>query len=140
MRPSITEQLTIIRRILDEVVAPEVAADYPRRLLHEVLGHLDALAENWTAWQSELVAENDVLRTCLLAARPAAQAELVAAIDRALAAPVPDPLDHHAVCGLNETLRAATAGVIVAARTDAALAGPAAEIKGLLSKSVQGRT
>ena len=47
MRPTITEQLDGLRRILAEVVAPEVEAPYPAEILGSVIGALDALRDNW---------------------------------------------------------------------------------------------
>jgi hypothetical protein len=47
MRPTITEQLNGLRRILAEVVAPEVNAPYPAEILGSVIGALDALSAKW---------------------------------------------------------------------------------------------
>jgi hypothetical protein len=47
MRPSVTEQLEGLRRILDEVVAPELNDPYPRDILAGVCATLESIAEGW---------------------------------------------------------------------------------------------
>ena len=62
MRPTVTEQLDGLRRILAEAVAPEVTAPYPAEILGGVIGALDALSANWAripdylAWEIESTA------------------------------------------------------------------------------------
>ena len=47
MRPSVTEQLEGLRRILWEVVAPELTDAYPRDILSGVCATLESLAAGW---------------------------------------------------------------------------------------------
>ncbi len=47
MRPSVTEQLEGLRRILEDVVAPELHDPYPRDILAGVCATLDSLAAGW---------------------------------------------------------------------------------------------
>lgn len=47
MRPSVTEQLEGLRRILEEVVAPELNDSYPRDILAGVCATLESLAAGW---------------------------------------------------------------------------------------------
>jgi hypothetical protein len=47
MRPSVSEQLSGMRRVLQEVVGPQVEAAYPRDMLDGVISTLDALASSW---------------------------------------------------------------------------------------------
>lgn len=66
MRPSVSEQLAGVRRILDEVVAPLVTDPYPADVLGGALDVLDLLADAWIEvprflhWDS--AATIDVLR------------------------------------------------------------------------------
>ena len=48
MRPTITEQLDGLRRILEEVVAPEVKDPYPADILAGVCATLETLAVGWS--------------------------------------------------------------------------------------------
>ncbi|MCU1373981.1 MAG: hypothetical protein JWO68_1267, partial [Actinomycetia bacterium] len=47
MRPDVTEQLTGIRQVLADVVAPHVTDPYPADVLAGVLAALDLLADAW---------------------------------------------------------------------------------------------
>jgi hypothetical protein len=47
VRPSVTEQLQGLRRILEEVVTPELTGPYPRDILAGVCATLETLAEGW---------------------------------------------------------------------------------------------
>jgi hypothetical protein len=47
MRPTVSEQLAGLRRMLAEVVAPEVADAYAADVLDDALATLDLLAERW---------------------------------------------------------------------------------------------
>jgi hypothetical protein len=68
MRPTITEQLDGLRRILAEVVAPEVTAPYPAEILGSVIGALDALSANWARIPNYLAWEIESSRSILAAA------------------------------------------------------------------------
>jgi hypothetical protein len=47
MRPDVSEQLTGIRQVLADVVAPHVTDAYPADVLAGALAALDVLAESW---------------------------------------------------------------------------------------------
>ncbi len=68
MRPTVTEQLDGLRRILAEVVAPEVAAPYPAEILGSVIGTLAALSANWFRIPDYLAWEIESVRAILAAA------------------------------------------------------------------------
>jgi hypothetical protein len=68
MRPTITEQLDGLRRILSEVIAPEVTAPYPSEILASVIGALDALRTNWASIPDYLEWEVRSIRAILVAA------------------------------------------------------------------------
>jgi hypothetical protein len=68
MKPTITEQLDGLRRILAEVVAPEVTAPYPAEILGSVIGALDALSANWAHIPGYLAWEIQSIRSILIAA------------------------------------------------------------------------
>lgn len=86
MRPSVSEQLSELGRILTDVVAPEVHAPYPADILSGVVGALNALAEAWSAIPAFL--EWDVAATAgLLAdAAPRLDPSLAAEVTAALTA------------------------------------------------------
>jgi hypothetical protein len=75
MRPTITEQLDGLRRILAEVVVPEVTAPYPAEILGSVIGALDALRRNWASIPAYLEWEIRSIRTILAAANVQAPAD-----------------------------------------------------------------
>jgi hypothetical protein len=81
VRPSVTEQLEGLRRILEEVVAPELKDPYPRDILAGVCATLESLAAGWQQVPAFLDWD----------AR--ASAALVAQVDETFAAPPADPLD-----------------------------------------------
>lgn len=90
MRPSVTEQLAGITRILEDVVVPAVDETYPADVLDGVIATLQALADGWI----------DV--PAFLAWDAQASAALLAPIGVAPPAPPADPYDlraleaHHA--------------------------------------------
>src|SRR4051812_49287406 len=47
MRPTVSEQLSGMRRVLQDVVAPELEGGYPLDILDGVMSTLDALAASW---------------------------------------------------------------------------------------------
>src|SRR5438045_8388203 len=47
MRPNVSEQLSGMRRVLEDVVAPDLERGYPRDILDGVMSTLDALAASW---------------------------------------------------------------------------------------------
>ena len=61
MRPTIDEQLHALRRILTDVVAPEVTAKYPSDILQSVIANLGELEANWSRWVAYLAWDNEHL-------------------------------------------------------------------------------
>ena len=47
MRPNVSEQLSGMRRVLGDVIAPDLEGGYPRDILDGVMSTLDALAASW---------------------------------------------------------------------------------------------
>jgi hypothetical protein len=80
MRPTITEQLDGLRRILAETIAPEVTSPYPAEILGGVIGALDALQSNWHKIPAFLLWDIETTAGVLDAARPLLGAGLVAEI------------------------------------------------------------
>jgi hypothetical protein len=80
MRPTITEQLDGLRRILAETIAPEVMSPYPAEILGGVIGALDALQSNWHKIPAFLLWDIEMTAGVLHAARPLLDAGLVAEI------------------------------------------------------------
>jgi hypothetical protein len=83
MRPTITEQLDGLRRILADVVAPEVTSPYPAEILGSVIGALDALQFNWHRIPVFLRWDIETTAGVLNAAKPLLDADLVAEISAA---------------------------------------------------------
>jgi hypothetical protein len=81
VRPSVTEQLEGLRRILEEVVAPELADPYPQDILAGVCATLESIAAGWQQVPAFLDWD----------AR--ASAALVAHVDQDFVATPADPLD-----------------------------------------------
>jgi hypothetical protein len=65
MRPTPREELEGIRRILADVVAPAVTAEYPATVLQQILTALDRLSASWERAGPLLAAENASLRELL---------------------------------------------------------------------------
>ena len=80
MRPTITEQLDGLRRILAETIAPEVTSPYPAEILGGVIGALNALQSNWHKIPAFLRWDIETTAGVLDAARPLLDADLVAEI------------------------------------------------------------
>src|ERR1700761_4773582 len=85
MHPTVTEQLDGLRRILADVVAPEVTAPYPTEILGSVMGALNTLQSNWHAIPAFLHWDIATTSEVLDAAKPLLGAGLVAEIDAAQA-------------------------------------------------------
>ena len=79
MRPTITDQLDGLRRILVEVIAPEVTAPYPAEILGSVIGALDALSANWSRIPDYLAWETESIQSILTAAGIEPQTDTTAA-------------------------------------------------------------
>jgi len=109
MRPTVTEQLDGLRRILAEAVAPEVTAPYPAEILGSVVGALNALQANLHAIPNFLRWDIETTAGVLDAAKPLLGVDLVAEIDAAEA--WDDPADLAAL----ETRQVRLRGLLVVA-------------------------
>jgi hypothetical protein len=136
MRPNISEQLDGLRRILAEVVAPDVQDPYPADILAGVIASLDGIGRAWYEvplylhWDSEATAE------ILASALPVFPRHLAAAVHAAaggdlavraaaggdLAAPQATPFDLGALEQRHQRMRAALALAVPAILADPELA------------------
>ena len=139
MRPTIDEQLHALRRILTEVIAPEVAAKYPSDILQGVIANIGELEANWSRWLRYLAWDNEQLALLLRQAQPKVSADLVSHIADALALTPDDAYDYRGMCTRNEALRAGVALVVHDARTDASLADDAQRIHRHLEEGIRRR-
>jgi hypothetical protein len=111
MRPTVTEQLAGISRILSEIVAPEVTSAYPADILRGAIAALNALGASWVkipaflAW--DIAATADVLRAAL----PLLAAPLADEVRVALSSPA-DSADWAVLEGRQERLRGLLVGAI----------------------------
>jgi hypothetical protein len=101
VRPSVTEQLNGLRRILDEVVAPELQDPYPADILAGVCATLETLAAGWARVPAFLIWDAEAT-TALLADLPEMAAtelgpRLATDIAAHLESPIPDASDVPAV-------------------------------------------
>jgi hypothetical protein len=110
MRPTVSEQLEGLRRILDDVVAPAVDGAYPADVLAGVAAALDALAAGWAEVPAFLAWDVDETMAVLRAAADddPRVAERVRGLD--VAAP-DDPLDVRAWEAHQARVRGALAAV-----------------------------
>ena len=139
MRPTVTEQLRAIRRILNDVIVPEVNATYPTDILKNVLFNLQELEANWMRWTAHLEWENHQLQQLALDARGRVGGSLQQEVDAATTLAPVDHFDYDGACAYNDALRLCVAEIIRSARSDAALAGDAARITAVLKEGIQRR-
>lgn len=112
MRPTITEQLAGIRRILADVVAPEVQGAYPLDMLRGIDANLAMLERSWTQVVPFLAWDNTETARILVAAQRVVDAQLGARIGAAIADAEPDPLDVVALESHNTRLREVLADAV----------------------------
>ena len=105
MRPTVTEQLDGMCRILEEVVAPEINSAHATEILRGLISNVRMLSKNWPALLPFLHWDNAASAALLDEARPEAAEDLGRRIDAALAAPAGEPSDSIAAETFNETLR-----------------------------------
>jgi hypothetical protein len=111
VRPSVSEQLDGLKRILQEVVAPELTDPYPSDILAGVCATLETLAAGWSEvpaflrWDAE--AASEILSEVLSADGLQLDERLAAQVNEALAAPIPDPADFTALEAYHRQVRAA---------------------------------
>jgi hypothetical protein len=113
MRPSIGEQLEQVRRILDDVVAPQVSDPYPRDILAGLANTLSGLAANWHRVPAFLQWDADqllsLLADWLALGGQRVDATVADVVRRAVERPRPadNPLDVEALDERDRDLRAA---------------------------------
>ena len=112
MRPTITEQLAGIRRILADVVAPEVHGAYPLDMLRGIEANLAMLERSWTQVAPFLAWDNAETARVLEAAQPVVDDQLGARIGAVIADAEPDPLDVVALESRNTRLREVLADAV----------------------------
>ena len=139
MRPTIDEQLHALRRILTEVIAPEIVAKYPSDILQGVIANIGELEANWSRWLRYLAWDNEQLALLLAQSRPKVSADLASHISDALASAPDDAYDYRGMCSQNEALREGVALVVRDARADASLADDAQLIHHHLAEGIRRR-
>src|SRR5579862_6043516 len=95
MFPTVGQQLRETRRILTDVVAPEVSGDYAATALDDVLATLSVLETAWDQILPFLQWDNGQL--AVLLGHSSVDADLAERIAVARATDPPDPLDFLAV-------------------------------------------
>lgn len=99
MRPGMTDQLSGIRRILDEIIAPELREGYPSQVLRGVVKNLAMLEGAWVRILPFL--EWDIAATTALLQHAASHVDgelggrITAMAGRELPSRSLDDLDHH---------------------------------------------
>jgi hypothetical protein len=136
VRPTVSEQLDGLRRILEEVVAPQLSDPYPVDILDGVCGTLAMLAAGWQQvpafqrWDAEQTAQ--LLADVRGVLGPALEPELQVAIAGVVDAAPADPADLGA---LDRRQRAAREALVAAIPTIAGrdeLAGIRARLSDLI--------
>jgi hypothetical protein len=111
VRPTITEQLDGLRRILQEVVAPEVTDPYPADILAGVCATLETLAAGWSevpaflAWDAQ--ASLRVLAEVLAVEGPHLTEQVGLEARAVVEAPSPDTADFAALEAYHRRVRSA---------------------------------
>jgi hypothetical protein len=65
VRPTLTEFAANMRRILEDVVAPEVSAPYPAHMLRGVIANLEVIEKSWDSVLPFFEWDNAAMRTLL---------------------------------------------------------------------------
>jgi hypothetical protein len=105
MRPTVTEQLDGMCRILEDVIAPEVRSDHAAEILRGLISNVRMLSRNWSALLPFLHWDNEATASLLRDAQQEVHEELRHRIHDALAAPIAEANDTIAAEMLNEILR-----------------------------------
>jgi hypothetical protein len=131
MRPSVTEQLQGLRRILDDVIAPELTGSYPRDILSGVCATLESIAEGWQQVPAfldwDIRASSAVLAH---AAKAGCGADDVEALDA-------DPYDLAALENRHRATRAALERVVPAIAADEKLGALRTQLAELFRERAQ---
>jgi hypothetical protein len=112
MRPTIGEQLAGTCRILEDVVAPEVAGAQAADALRGLVKNLRMLETSWAAVLPFLHWDNAQTTALLRRARPAVPAVLAERITSVCDALASDPVDVTAVQEHNDRLRGVLSEVV----------------------------
>jgi hypothetical protein len=138
MRPTVSEQLAGIRRVLAEVIGPEVTGAYAVDMLRGVLANLEMLERSWTNIGPFLAWDNDGTEAVLERIAPLVDADLAARIGDALVAAPADPTDVNELDARNTALRqlVADAVPVLAAGADRS-AEVYAEVRAHLSRRIE---
>ena len=105
MRPTVTEQLEGMCRILESAVAPALANDYTLETLRSLVANVRMLGRAWHQILPFLHWDNSVMMALLTTAAHSATPELQARINTALAVTPADTSDSQAAEARNEQLR-----------------------------------
>jgi len=114
MRPTVTEQLDGVCRILDEVITPALAAEHTRETLRNLVANVRMLARNWPRLLPFLNWDNTACAALLVALRASAAPDLQARIAATLATAPADPADIEAIKTHNEALRKCLSAYLLA--------------------------
>jgi hypothetical protein len=114
MHPTVSQQLREVRRVLRDVVLPEVNGAYARETLSAALGTLGMLQGAWERVMPFLRWDNDQVVQILAAVAGDTPDELASRISTALAAGPPDPADFDATHERNLELRGLLAEAVPA--------------------------
>ncbi len=123
MRPTIGEQLGGTCRILEEVIAPEVASPHAAEALRGLVKNLRMLETGWGAVLPFLHWDNAETAALLQRARPAVPAGLAERIGTCCATPRPDPFDVSATQQRNDALRGLLSEVVAGIDAEAPVHG-----------------
>jgi len=105
LRPTVSEQLAGMRRILVEVVAPEVHGAYPADMLRGIVANLEMLESSWARVAPFLAWDNAETTRVLRDVQTCVDGTLAPRIQAALGEPEPDPLAADALEARNTQLR-----------------------------------
>lgn len=106
MRPTIEEQIEGSCRLLEVVVAVEVADSHALEVLSELTRNLRMIGSSWTQLLPFLHWDNEATTGLLDAARPIVEVVLAQRIVAVIAGAQSDPFDFSAVSAHNDELRA----------------------------------
>jgi hypothetical protein len=125
VRPTVSEQLAGVRRILSDVIAPEVSGAYPIDMLRGVLANLEMLEQSWTRVGPFLAWDNEGTEQVLRSVVPFVDGDLAARITALVVAAPVDASDVGALEARNTALRAVLADAVPALARGGDAAAPA---------------
>ncbi len=105
MRPTVTEQLDGVCRILETTIAPELGHGYTLETLRSLIANIRMLSRSWERLLPFLQWDNAATSALLLAARVEVDAALGSRIDTALAQAPAESTDGIAADSFNTALR-----------------------------------